>query len=147
MIVWALISIYVLVLFWRYRNKDVVPKNEFIVTSSIFAVIFLLSMVCIGRSYTSTDFHIEYPAKTCKITNENNNVVITAPDSRKFVVGKDKFTTYEAPTKDSEMVEVIGQNRIYNSDAPSFLYKWYFLEDAEPSTECVIEAVNISKFN
>ena len=144
MIVWVLMSAYIGILILVYRKKEEISKKDITLVAAGFLVLFSLCIICNGRSYTSSNFHANYAARMCKITHEKDNVIVNAPDSRTFVVSKDSVVTYEAPDKNSETVEVTGQARNYTPDAPAFLYEMYFLEKPAPSTEYVVESVNLS---
>jgi hypothetical protein len=140
-----MVSVYLLVVIYLFYKKETFSKKEVGILLSVFAVIFLFSMVGNGRSYTASSFNVSYPLSKCNVTKENGKVIVVTPDSRKFVVKSDCFTIYEAADKTAETVEVAGQTRVYTSNAPDFVYKMYYLEDVAPSTEYVVSSINVSK--
>ena len=146
MIVWLLISLGFMIVLWRCRKINrPISKGELTVLLAFYLITMLVTVICHGRSYTANPFRMEYNAQMCHITQEKKVITVQTPDARTFAVRPDQFITYEAPDKASEMVEVEGSLRVYSSDAPEWLYKLYFMEDPKPSTEYVIDRINVSK--
>ena len=148
MIVWIMISILFIIVLWRcYKNNRTVTRAELSALLVFYFVTMLIVMVCHSRTYTASPFRMEYNAQMCHINKTKDLVTVQTPDARTFAVRADQYVIYEAPNKESEVVEVDGSLRIYSHDAPEWLYKLYFMEDPIPSTEYVIDRINVSKAN
>ena len=109
------------------------------------ALLLILTLTVNCRTYKAKAFDFEYPLTECKVINVNNDMTQIKTPNGEYLVKKHKIVYYEAPDKDTEMLEVHGETRLYSYSAPNIIYYLFYLHDKEDSTENVIGVVNISK--
>jgi hypothetical protein len=109
------------------------------------ALILILTISITSRTYQGTGFRASYPLADCKVVNQGKDIVKVKTPVGEYLVKKEKVVYYTAPDKDSEVLEISGEHRIYSSTAPDLLYYLYYLKAKEDSTETVIGGINISK--
>ena len=132
-----------LVLVIYLQGKFTNPVKAVIYTA---AILILLTISLNVRTYQSTPFDETFAMAKCKIVDNGHDSARIKTPRGEYIVNKNKIVMYDAPDKNSEVLELHGQRRLYSYPVPDFIYWMYYLSPKETSTEIVIENVNISKF-
>ena len=109
------------------------------------SLMLIFTVMITSRSYQAKSFNLSYPLKECKIIHERGDLMRVSTPKGEWLVDKSKIIEYEAPDKESEVLEVRGEHRLYSYSAPDILYYLYYLDKKTDTTEDVIGNVNVSK--
>jgi hypothetical protein len=109
------------------------------------SLLLILTITMTSRTYQAKPFNVTYALSECKVINEGKDLTRVKTPNGEFLVKKSKIVNYIAPDKDSEVLEIHGEHRLYSYTAPDLLYYLYYLRDKEDTTETAIGVINVSK--
>ena len=144
MIVCVLVCVVICITALRLKSESKHIKMTFGVLCGAFCLLIALTMIATGRTYRVDNFAISDAASKCTVIERKNTVSVTIK-GQEFVTAKDNVVYCDASDKESEVCEINGQKRVYETSAPSWLYKAYFLAEPAPSIEYAVTSCYISK--
>jgi len=147
MIIWLILLLMIAIVYvFRSSIKEANGLDVCVVLISIFVLLNLFTYVCCSREYKSSKERIVLEKSNCEISPFGKDYIKVSYKGIEYIVNKNTIVYYDAPDKNSEVVEISYQRRIYEPIFP-LMYRAYYMEDPRAEQTMVIMGCNISKFN
>lgn len=149
MIIWLILANIACAIILR-RNKILEYSTKTILYGAfaISLTLVIFTILCTSKSYTTEPVHIILPKANVRIIDDStkNYMMVATNKDDTYYVKHGEITKYMANSKEDEVVELLGEKRVYTPMVPDVIYALYYLRLPHPESTTVISHMNLSEY-